>query len=370
MNSVAMHTFTTILGQRPWVNVESSLWIETGYLPEATGESAPVTAQVADRALMIFGRAMILVQPDEIDITVTSDYFRNTMPIRDQADNLGVQPPVSACSDEIVEARAMPRRKDDHLLHVKQPTLNTAMPQPSFLGIGAQRCSTTTLHMYLRFHPTVFVPAEKELHWFDGRTNYTLEEYEAHFDKRYRVRGEITPEYQFHLPKIAEHYPGIKVILVVRNPIDRFVSAARLRQRDWSQWPLPEGGYQVDWQWTDIPRPDVRIVTQMNQEIAVAGRYADTIKECERLGLDLLVLSSEEIESRELDTWMTICNFLGVHFHARLTPSTRHARNSWRDSPIKGEPFTLTEDERGILEDYYVESNRYMRERYGLAWSP
>ena len=124
----------------------------------------------------------------------------------------------------------------------------------------------------------------------------------------------------------------------------------------------------MDWRWTDIPRPDVRIVTQMNQEIALAGRYTDTIRECERLGLDLLVLSSEEIENRELDAWMTVCNFLGVHFNARLTPSTRHARNSWQDSPIKGEPFMLTDDERAVLEDYYAESNRYMQERYGLVW--
>lgn len=243
------------------------------------------------------------------------------------------------------------------------------MPQPSFLGIGAQRCSTTTLHMYLMLHHSVFVPDEKELHWFDGKTNYSVDEYEAYFDERYHVRGEITPEYQFHLPAIAARYPGIKVILVVRNPIDRFVSAARLTQRDWSQWPLSEGGYRVDWQWTDMPRPDVTLVTQMDQEIARAGRYADTIQECERLGLNLLVLSSEEIENRELDAWIRVCNFLEIRFNGRRTPPTMFARNSWRDSPIKGEPFTLTDDERAMLEDYYAESNRYMRERFGLDWS-
>src|SRR5262245_13183400 len=40
---------------------------------------------------------------------------------------------------------------------------------PDFLGIGAQKAGTTWLYEQLRRHPDVWLPPEKELHYFDRK---------------------------------------------------------------------------------------------------------------------------------------------------------------------------------------------------------
>ena len=40
---------------------------------------------------------------------------------------------------------------------------------PDFLGIGAQKAGTTWLHRSLQAHPQIWMPREKELHYFDEK---------------------------------------------------------------------------------------------------------------------------------------------------------------------------------------------------------
>ena len=58
-----------------------------------------------------------------------------------------------------------------------------AAPLPNFLGLGTQKGGTTTLHRVLRQHPDVFLPACKEVHFFDIESRYEqgLAAYAARF---------------------------------------------------------------------------------------------------------------------------------------------------------------------------------------------
>ena len=40
---------------------------------------------------------------------------------------------------------------------------------PDFIGIGAQKAGTTWLHRNLQAHPGIWMPKEKELHYFDEK---------------------------------------------------------------------------------------------------------------------------------------------------------------------------------------------------------
>ena len=40
---------------------------------------------------------------------------------------------------------------------------------PDFIGIGAQKAGTTWLHHNLQAHPGIWMPKEKELHYFDEK---------------------------------------------------------------------------------------------------------------------------------------------------------------------------------------------------------
>lgn len=102
---------------------------------------------------------------------------------------------------------------------------------PDFLGIGAQKAGTTWLGENLRRHPEVFLPERKELHWFDNKIERPLREYAAHFAAAGgRVKGEITPAYGIlpveRIRTVREVLPRVRLILLLRNPVDRAWSHA------------------------------------------------------------------------------------------------------------------------------------------------
>lgn len=109
---------------------------------------------------------------------------------------------------------------------VKDPRL------PNFFILGAAKCGTTSLYHYLKQHPEIYLPRDKEPHFFDNDTfwNEGLETYlDRHFQgaERYPVRGEATPAY-FHqyekvIPRMKQVYRDMipKFILIFRDPVDR-----------------------------------------------------------------------------------------------------------------------------------------------------
>ena len=104
---------------------------------------------------------------------------------------------------------------------------------PDFLGIGVQKAGTSWLYKNLRCHEELFLPDLKELHYFDQNYYRSLNWYSSQFeDKTDRLCGEITPAYSV-LPRrriafIRNTMPDIKLILLLRNPIDRAWSRARM----------------------------------------------------------------------------------------------------------------------------------------------
>ncbi len=100
-----------------------------------------------------------------------------------------------------------------------------------FLIIGSQKAGTTSIFEVLKNHAEIFMPPEKELNYFFDEKLYKKGEdfYHSYFsDAQYgKVLGEASPGYIVH-PKAARrihaYNPNIKLILTVRNPIDRAYS--------------------------------------------------------------------------------------------------------------------------------------------------
>ena len=103
---------------------------------------------------------------------------------------------------------------------------------PTFLVIGAMKCGTTSLHHYLSQHPEIFVSAQKELHYFVAERNWKkgITWYRQQFDPSFQQRGEISPSYAFFpryqkVPERIHQVLGdVKIIYIVRDPIDRLIS--------------------------------------------------------------------------------------------------------------------------------------------------
>jgi len=104
---------------------------------------------------------------------------------------------------------------------------------PQFLIVGAQRSGTTYLHHLLSQHPGVHMPPEKELHYFDlvpvRDRAVDLDEYAEAFRgaRPGQVVGEATPSYLYFpwVPELlAAHLPEARLIVVLRDPVDRAYS--------------------------------------------------------------------------------------------------------------------------------------------------
>lgn len=125
--------------------------------------------------------------------------------------------------------------KFEKKLLVHPPVSQIPLPWPHFLGIGAPRCGTTWLHNNLRAHSDIFIPPDKELHFFDRRWDESLMLYLLKFARsKSKLRGEITPAYGVLSPSrikfISQINPQLKLILLLRNPIDRAWSHVRYMQ--------------------------------------------------------------------------------------------------------------------------------------------
>jgi hypothetical protein len=108
---------------------------------------------------------------------------------------------------------------------------------PDFLGLGAQRAGSTWLWGNLRCHPDLFLPSRKELHYFNLYFYAPLETYASRFlEGAGKIKGEITPAYSI-LPRakigfVRQIMPSVKLLLVLRNPIDRAWSRAKMGLRE------------------------------------------------------------------------------------------------------------------------------------------
>lgn len=106
---------------------------------------------------------------------------------------------------------------------------------PGFIVVGAQRCGTTSLFRVLSDHPDVVRPtASKGIGYFDVHHRLGRRWYAAHFPLRFGRESKTTFEssgyYAFHplsIERIARELPGVKLILMVRDPVERAYSAHR-----------------------------------------------------------------------------------------------------------------------------------------------
>ena len=107
----------------------------------------------------------------------------------------------------------------------------------NFIVPGAQKSGTTALHYFLKKHPQIALPDRQEMHFFDdeGIFSHQPVDYEL-LHRHFRVRaglalinrrllvGEVTPSYLYWKPameRIANYNPQIKLVILLRNPIDR-----------------------------------------------------------------------------------------------------------------------------------------------------
>jgi hypothetical protein len=122
---------------------------------------------------------------------------------------------------------------------------------PDFVGVGAQRCGTTWWYRQIVLHPAVTFQEgvhRKEAHYFDSLSG--VEELSPQQVELYarlfphppsgQIVGEWTPRYLLFpwIPRqLAQAAPRARILVLLRDPVDRYASGVRWQGRLLDQGP-------------------------------------------------------------------------------------------------------------------------------------
>lgn len=101
---------------------------------------------------------------------------------------------------------------------------------PSFFIAGAQKAGTTSLYQFLVDNKYINQTSQKELYFFNNQENYEQGEkwYRSHFPLSSSLPTcDATANYfesKDAPERIRIHYPNAKIIILLRNPVDRAFS--------------------------------------------------------------------------------------------------------------------------------------------------
>jgi hypothetical protein len=191
-----------------------------------------------------------------------------------------------------------------------------------FMIIGAQKCGTSTLFEILADHPSVVRCRKKEPHFFSSSKDWKkdLPEYEKLFDQRQgALYFEASTSYTFYPLRnlriwddIFDYNPNMKFIYLVRDPVDRIISA---------YMHLYERGS------TDLSIEKALIQERML--IDVTRYYTQIYPYVKRFGTsNVLVIDFDDLNRHRKMVLQTISTFLGIGFETFHNYENRHSNAS------------------------------------------
>ena len=201
---------------------------------------------------------------------------------------------------------------------------------PNLVIVGAEKCGTSALHFYLDRHPEVFMSQPKELRFFSQEWERGVEWYASHFaEARTPVAGEASPQYTSHpfRPHVPERMssviPDAKLVLLVRDPLDRILSSWLGKRAIGDFHPLAEA-----------VRPS------MDNEYVAKSAYATQLEQyLPYYDLDrILVLDQDDLLHRRRETLRRVFAFLGVDeaFDTPEFDTARHVTSNKRVMRLRG----------------------------------
>lgn len=203
-----------------------------------------------------------------------------------------------------------------------------------FAICGTQKGGTSALDAYLREHPEICMADRKEVHFFDkeplfsdGKPNYSR--YHSFFSPRatHKLRGEATPIYMYWHDasrRIWEYNPNMKLIVLLRNPIDRAYSHWNMeRSRDMECLQFWDAIQNEQQRCREALPYQHRVYSYVDR-----GFYLEQLRRLWRYFCEdnVLVLKSEHLKDQPHQTLKEVCCFLGVSNFENVKPREVHSR--------------------------------------------
>jgi hypothetical protein len=249
-----------------------------------------------------------------------------------------------------------------------------ARPWPDYLVIGTKRGGTTSIFNYLLSHPDVVPmwPARrtKSSHYYDRHYARGSRWFRGHFSTAVNrsvraalhhtrpVTGEASPYYLYHptaADRVSSDLPGVKIVVMLRNPVDRAYS---------HYWERVDNGVEpLGFEAALAAEPD-RLAPELRRMSAdplyysqahdfwsyrdrgvYAPQLARWLDRFDRT--QILILRSEDFYADQQSIVDTLSDFLGIRHHA-MPPKAHH---NHRPAPA------MNPDTRAELAEFYTPHN-------------
>ena len=275
---------------------------------------------------------------------------------------------------------------------------------PDFLIIGTTKSATTSLYGLMCSHPHVLPARAKEIGYFASTWAYMhgLQWYRTHFPtvlyKRYlawrtgrrMLTGEATPQYMFFpdVPgRVKAVLPDVRMIAIMRNPVDRAYSEYNMRLRKGKESLTFEDAISVEGNRVSYEREKAASDSRSDgcdlHFYLSKGRYAEQLTRWYKYfdRNQILVLTTEELGDDRQGTLDRVFGFLGLEpFEVGGRETGRLPNLPWmgRYKSEPGDPFRLNagsyppmrRDTRRMLVDYFRPHNERLYDLLGrgLDW--
>jgi hypothetical protein len=197
---------------------------------------------------------------------------------------------------------------------------------PNLFIVGSPKAGTTSLHHYLDFHPEVFMSNPKETNYFTfdeiKKQNLyyneehisTIESYLALFKKagNMPVIGEASVSYLFYpgtAKKLFDFNPHSKIIIILRNPVERCYSHYLMDRRL---------GFVKDELETIIAKgaQENSHLSHAYQQFVLLGKYSEQISQYLEVfpKEQVKIFIYEEISTERKKFILDVCAFLGIRY--------------------------------------------------------
>jgi len=201
---------------------------------------------------------------------------------------------------------------------------------PDFIVIGAKRCGTTSLYHYLGLHPCIKRSSHDHLGFFDDNFRLGINWYKSYFPtvftkyyvkscEKYFMTYDVTATYirrPWSATNILKTLPNIKLLVILRNPIDRAYSDYNDR----------ENSRKTNITFEDTIKEEIKMLEKeanetgsreydasiMQKSVLAKGFYADQLKTWFNLfpKENILILLTEDFSINPNKTFEEISNFL------------------------------------------------------------
>ncbi|MGR8920876.1 MAG: sulfotransferase domain-containing protein [Gammaproteobacteria bacterium] len=234
----------------------------------------------------------------------------------------------------LVREKRLPWRVSRWLESVRLNATGIMRVLPDFIIIGAPKCGTTSLYNYLIQHPDVCPAIEKETRYFDQRFHHSLWWYRGNFPTVFRaawqrlsgrrfVAGESTPTYLFDRAtpaRVRAVLPDVKLIVLVREPVDRAFSNYNMEVRNGAESLSFEDALAAEEERLADPRIETLSdgtafpYNELHYAYVARGRYTEQIDRwLEHFPAEnLLVLKSEDMYEDPRGVVNRTFDFLGL----------------------------------------------------------